>query len=82
MTTVEVHDAFALAFCARTVEGLRPLDRAKVLAELIGTAHTGAGASRGSDGGSAMQTLPQAPAAAGRERWAKSLLRGRPREPD
>ena len=75
-----------LAHLARMAEGLSPSARAKVLAAILpdgaGTAHFVAGARGGQGGGSSLQTLPQAPVAAERQRWAKGLLLGRPREPD
>ena len=80
LTSVEVHHAFLLAQLAGMAEGLSPSARAQVLK--TGTALFVAGVRGGQRGGSAMQTLPQAPVAAERQRWAKGLLLGRPREPD
>ena len=77
---VEVHQAFLLAQLARMAEGLSPSGRAQVLAD--GAALFVAGVRGGHRGGSGLQTLPQAPVAAERQRWATGLLGGRPREPD
>ena len=86
MTSVEVHMAFLLALFARVTGGLSPSARAQVLAAILrdgpGTAQFDAGACMGPGEGSAMQTPSQASFAADRQRWAKGLLLGRPREPD